>query len=315
MNNPTLLTIAQKSSNQNNLTYSADLTKKSGILKTMWWQKANSGLKHRWQMATDLPNGEFRQINSGISPADVVSQSGTTDLMCLESMHQADRDIIDNYPGGLKQYIADKSAGFLYGMGANFSRQLIYGTENENSGFTGLKQKAEETGNIIELSTGETGNDFTSIIAVRWAVDECSGLFDSESIEKGLVNINLQNEGKWLYKTINNREYPVYQFSYHGWFGMQAVGNNNVAVINGIKDTTNGCPKADDIDKLLDMVLAETDGSTFLYMNRKAKRLLNKLKNEKIQLASFDTDWGSKLDSWNGVPIIVDDNILSTEAK
>ncbi len=312
MQNPTLLCIAQARGNQKNVVYTQDLAKKSGILKTMWWQKSNAGLKHNYQKAASLPGGEFRMINDGVVPSDITTESGTIDLMALEALHQSDRDIVDKYPGGLKQYIADKSPGYLYGLGKTFSKQLIYGTDADNAGFTGLRQVAIDNENV--LSTGSTDNsyDHASILAVRWAVDECTGLYDDVMMNESLIKIDKSNGGKWFYKSMGGKEYPVYQFSYHGFFGLEVLSKSNVGLIRGVRENDFN-PKADQIDQLLENILAETDGSTFLYMNRKTRRLLSKLKNEKLQLTAYDTDFGLMLDTWNGIPIIIEDNMTSTE--
>lgn len=315
MNNPTLLSLAQASGQQKNLVYTHDLAKKSGILKTMWWQKANSGLKHFYQKATALPSGEFRGINGGVTPENVESESGVTDLMCLEAMHQVDRDLIDKYPDGLPRYIADKSPGYLFGLGQTFSRQMIYGTAANSGGFVGLQQVAKQYGQVMTTAESGSGNDYASIMAVRWALDECSGLYDEEAlVNQGLVRIVKANQGEWFYKSNNGREYPIYQFSYHGYFGVQVLSSNNVAVLTGIKDANGYRPTADKIDLLLDAVLAETDGSTFLYMNRRARRLLSTLKQDKMQTGVYDTEFGLLLDTWNGVPIVVEDNLAQNEA-
>lgn len=313
MANPTLLNVAQVQGNTKNVVYTQDLAKKSGLLKTMWWQKANGGLKHYYQKAINLPMGEFRPVNAGINVTDVECETGSLDLLGFEAMHQADRDIVDKYPGGLEQYIADKAPGYMYGLGQNFTRQMLYGTANDKGGFEGLRQLAFKNNKVIPTFETATGTGFTSIYAVRWGLDELSGLYDETAMQESLIKIEKLNKGEWFYKSVNYKEYPVYQFSFHGYFGLQSLTPSNVACLYGIKDEDNHHPSPDDIDQLLDLVFAETDGSTFLYMNREAKRLLSRLKNEKLQLLSYANDYGTQLDTWNGIPLILEDNISHTE--
>jgi hypothetical protein len=55
------------------------------------------------------------------------------------------------------------------------------------------------------------------------------------------------------------------------------------------------------------------DGRTFLYMNRLGRRLVKQIKNTKLELAPSDTDYNTAVASWDNIPIVLDEMIVSTE--
>jgi hypothetical protein len=50
-----------------------------------------------------------------------------------------------------------------------------------------------------------------------------------------------------------------------------------------------------------------------LYGNTTARRLLYKLKNSKMDMMPNSFGYDNRIDSWNGIPFMIEDNILDTE--
>jgi hypothetical protein len=49
-------------------------------------------------------------------------------------------------------------------------------------------------------------------------------------------------------------------------------------------------------------------------MNRTQKRLVRELKDSKFEMGALDKNYDIRVDYWNGVPIIIDENIVNTES-
>jgi len=48
-------------------------------------------------------------------------------------------------------------------------------------------------------------------------------------------------------------------------------------------------------------------------MNRLGRRLVKQIKNTKLELAPSDTDYNTAVASWDNIPIVLDEMIVSTE--
>ena len=319
MGNPTLLQVAKSYRSATGIIITQDLIKKSGILQTMYFVKSSNGAYDIADVAATLPSGEFRKINAGITPSDMDSEMLQIDLFPFSALHQVDKAIAEKYKGGLNQYIKDKSPGYAEGLGQGFAAQCIYGWGSDANGFEGLRQIAIKNSKVVDTYSSGTGNTYSCILAVKWDRNVCTGLFDETDMKAGKIFVPvIENNGKVVWVADPNdatKKKPVYQFATESFFGMKVLSISNVAVLLGVENVTNYKPTAADLDAILDMVKAEEDGSTFLYMNRTSRGLIDDLKTEKLQLGAKDTEFEARLKTFHGIPIMIDENITQTEAR
>ena len=122
------------------------------------------------------------------------------------------------------------------------------------------------------------------------------------------------NGGKPVLETTNttgNLKKLSLQVSHYGKFAFHTASSFDVARLHSIQDDTDDRPTAAEIDELLDLVRA--DSNTFLFMNRWGRRMVQTLNATALSTAPQTTDFYSWLNAWNGIPIIIDDNISSVE--
>jgi len=293
------------------------LTNASGILRTMPFQKASHGLFHKFKVKQALPGGGFRAVNGSIVPHTTQDEVRQIDLKILTDIQQEDKAICEAYPGGVEKYFADELPAFVEGLGQTAARQLIYGTDatfGDEEGFLGLRQYAVQHGNTIDA--GGASGSRTTILAVRWKPGVCTGLYnESAFVEGNLITVKPLNGGQPVMCVVDiatGAVKPVYQALYEAYFGLLVAADRNVAAYVSLQDATGKKPTAANLDKLVDLVHGSPE-DTFLYCNRLGRRLLWELKDTKMQTLGADTDYNRMIERWNGVPVVLDENIAADE--
>ncbi|MCD4829618.1 MAG: hypothetical protein K8R90_09360 [Candidatus Cloacimonetes bacterium] len=293
------------------------LTNASGILRTMPFQKASHGLFHKFKVKQALPSGGFRAVNGSIVPHTTMDVVRQIDLKILTDIQQEDKAICEAYPGGVEKYFADELPAFVEGLGQTAARQLVYGTDadfGDEEGFSGLRQYAVDHGNTIDA--GGASGSRTTIIAVRWKPGVCTGLFNENAFMDGsLITVNPLNGGQPVMSVVDTATgavKPIYQALYEAYFGLMVASDRNVAAYIRIQDASGKKPTAGNLDKLIDMVHGSPE-DTFLYCNRMGRRLLWELKDSKMMTLGAETDYNRMIERWNGVPVVLDENIAADE--
>jgi hypothetical protein len=293
------------------------LTRESGILRTMQFQKASHGLFHKFKIKAGLPSGGFRRVNGAIVPHTTFDEVHQEDLKILTDIQQEDKAICEAYPGGVDKYFSDEAAAFLEGLGQTAARQLIYGTMasyGDPEGFRGLRQYAVENDRVITAGGGS--GERTTILAVRWKPGVCVGLYNENAFVDGqVVAVKPLNQGQPVMVVVDpstGAVKPVYQALYEAYLGLLVADSANVAAYTEVADSTGHKPTASNLDKLIDLVNG-SPADTCLYANRLGRRLLWELKESKMQTSSADGDYNTLIERWNGVPVVLEENLSTTE--
>ena len=295
----------------------SQLAKESGILSTMLFQPANHGLFHKYKLAENLASGGFRAINGSIVPSKVTQKVQQEDLKLLTDLQRLDKGYCETYPGGANSAFAEDSPQFVEGLGQKAATQFIYGINGsgDEEGFAGLRDLA--VANNKTISQGGAEGSSTTILCVKWRKDETTGLFNPANFNKGkIVNIEMENNGKWFMETTNTSTgavKPVYGALYESYLSLLMSNPNNVFAYTNIQDADGFKPTSANMDKMIASVKAKPS-DTIIYMNWTALRLLQELKVGKLQISTTDTDYSKWLISWNGIPIVLEENLTDTES-
>ncbi len=316
MQQATLIKLAAAHSLPDQKSIIDSLVNESGLLRTMPFQKASHGLFHKYKVKTELPSGGFRNVNGSITPHSTNEEVKQIDLKILTDIQQEDKAICEAYPGGVKKYFADELPAFVEGLGQTAAKQFIYGTDHVGSedGFKGLRQYAQQFGNEIKLG-GSTGNS-TSILVVRWKKGVCSGLYNEQAFSRGqLITIKPMNNGNPVMlpsDAATGSMKPVYQALYESYLGLLVADKKCTGMISEICEAESKKPTSGQIDQLIDLVNGSAN-DTFIYLNRASRRLLWELKNSKMQTAPSDRNYSTSIELWNGIPLVLEENITSNE--
>jgi hypothetical protein len=156
------------------------LNEKNEILSDMLWVEGNLPTGMRTTQRTGLPNVQFRQLNTGVTPSK--STVGQVDDACciLEGWSVIDEKLAQ-LNGNVEALRLSEAKPFLEAMNQQFTQTLFYGNTAVNAerflGFSpryGAISGATNAQNILS-GGGASGN--LSIWLVGWAEDTCCGIF------------------------------------------------------------------------------------------------------------------------------------------
>ena len=293
-----------------------DLKAVTGILETMQFNKSSHGAYDLVDVASILPAGSFRKINGGMAVSNGSSEMDKIDLFPFGAIHQVDSEIVKNYPGGLQGYVKDKTLLYSPGLAKSFETALVYG---DDDGFTGLKDIATNNGKSTPTNASGTGSVYSSIVAVKWDPNLCTGLFDVKAFKKGIFVPYILNGGKIVIVdefddagASTGKKIPVYQFTIEQNFGLKVLGTTQVATLTGIKDVDAYRPTKAMVDNLLDSIDAEGSNS-FLYMRRTTRTLFKLLKS--VSYDSADQSIEKTVIGYDDIPIKITGQITHIEDR
>lgn len=300
-----------------------NLTKSAGILRTASVGYANNGLFHKYNFATALPTASIRSINGSVTPTTTTFDLKQLDLKELITLETVDATLAKGDPSGPDGYMNKVAPGHMESLAQAAEKSIVYGlngTYGAVDGFKGfhdLAKEAETARSLSVIDAGGTSNT-TSIFAVHWKPEVCQLVLPSNIAAGGdLVVSTVMNNGQVTLMVTNTgtgAQMPVYQVMYQMMLALQAGSNYSVHRIIGV-DSGSNAPTAAEIDTLVDLVKGDS-ANTILYTSRLGKRAMQTLKATKFfTQAVQDQNMNTMLDFWNGIPVIVSDNILETETK
>ena len=292
------------------------LTKDSGILRTAIAKPSSNGLWHKFKKREALPAYSIVAPGGAYSRTSLNSDVLQLALVNIGSMQSEPADIVDEYDGGARQYFKDEEPSYLEGYGQKASQIIIYGnnsTFGDVNAPLGLHQIAKA--NTVSQQAGGASGSTTSIFAVRWSRQNCSLLYNKNQVMNGkFVNIEVLNNGMKVLAKTNGADTltPEYQVLYNVYLSLYSSSVYDINAITQIDATHK--PTVAYMNQLLDDVKASST-DTVLYVNRRARRYLMDLKNTQLVTNVTDKDYDVLVDKWNGITLILDENISDVETN
>ena len=289
------------------------LIKNHGIIQRGTYALANKQLAHTYTSYATGVDAGIRTINDGVGTASIVGTTATKNLsLYATKVEQVDKAYIGNFD----DFYNIHAPIHFNGIANQIEKSIIYGTISVfgNTAYTGTGwfEYCVNNGTQTQLQTTGSATGCTSMYAVRFApaenMDGALIVVDPYA-EAGFVNINPDwNALTWLAGTTG--PYQGYAFNALANGLCLLPGTNNVASINGIK--TGTLPTEAQIDQMLDNVRA--DQNTVIFVNLMGKGILNRLgKSGALIMTPDEMGYNNMIATWNGVPIIVTDNISTSQ--
>jgi len=288
----------------------------SGLLRTMNFDAAIAGEKDIYRTFDELPTATISQFGAAIVPQSLTSANKELTLAYVTALQQELTDIVENATIDKSEYFRTRSTLYYEAIAQKLAKLFFYGSSYDiTSPFRGFKEIAETNSQtIVGNSSGSSA--MSTIFAIRWKPQYCTGLFNPQMMTKGmLVKSEWKHQGNSYTKTSNvstGAEYDVFGMLHSACLGVKVVSKDLVATYT--KLDASYLPTSDNMDKLCDMVKAE-GGNTVLYMTRAIRRSLMKLKNTKLELINSDNGIDNRVEAWNGIPIMIDENLIDTEVN
>lgn len=301
-----------------------DLVKKSGFLKTAQVILSNQGYQHKYKKVSALPTASIRSRGGSVTDQTVNDELANIDLKLISVAQSEPKEICDEL--GVANYFKRMRPSVMEAIGQKASNSVFYGnnsTWGDVSGFLGLHQIAKAAvrtdslnSNSNVIQAGGTTAYRSTIFAVKFQPEKCGFVINGKRFGAGnLIETTIFQPAMEVTNTTTGAKKPVYQVLYEMDAAFLSTSFYDVAAMTQIQDDDNDRPTVGRMNLLCDLVHAESDGTTILYMNRTAYRLVQELKNTKLVVYTGDKDYNTAVDTWEGIPIVIDDNLSAVETN
>jgi hypothetical protein len=276
------------------------------VVNRMQFVESSNGTTHKYIVHATNPTVDFIAETGGREFSRSTDTTVTATLAALDFSFPVRKTTADGTRMGRERVIAKEGLRHIASAMTVLERQILNTTSG--SGFTGFRTLGTLDAladAMVVNATGSTANTASSVYLVNEgeSVGVC-GVYrgDGPTIEMGdTILMDMLNA--------DGTHYPAYYTPAMAYFGLQVGGAFSVSRIANIT--------ADSGKGLTDALLYEAwsrhpigQKPTAIYMNRRSQEQLRKSRT-----ATNATGAPAPLpDNWEGIPIVVTDNILSTEA-
>lgn len=287
----------------------SDLLQGAPFISALAAETASNGTDHKYLKETGAPVVGFRSVNDGRDHDSSEDTLVTINLKILDATFHVDRAVADSYTkGGADGWIAREARRHLRAAFAKGEKQLIYGTDDDSDGFTGLADASTidaVADAMVVNAGGSTADTQTSVFAIRSVPEgnDCTLIVGQDG------NLEIGDRYEQLMQGATGH-FPTYVTPIYAWMGLQIGSAYSVGRIANIHPSDANAQLDDDkISDLLSLFPADRP-ATHLVMNRSARKMLQQSRTATnttgapapFPMESFD------------VPIITTDQIVSTEA-
>lgn len=282
-----------------------DLLDDAPLLRVLHSQVASNGTVHKYLKQTTASSSAFRAALDGITKTASADTLVTDTLKIIDGSFDTDVALANSYKGGKDAWLQLELARTMRQLMFNIEKQVIYGVGSDANGFAGLHDDAQldaiADAMVIECGTpGASATSQTSVYFLRHGANDCSLIIGNNG------NFVVEEEPTIIQKSgSGSGVFPAYFVPVTGYAGFQIGSAQSAARICNIETALDD----DDLAEALSLFPAARMPNVIV-MNRKAARLLRESRT-----ATSPTGAPAPFaESAFGIPIIVTDAVLSTEA-
>jgi hypothetical protein len=295
------------------------------VLSDMLFVEGNLPTGHQTTVRTGLPSATWRQLNYGVQKSKSQTAQVTDTCGMLEAYAEVDKKLAE-LNGNSAAWRLSEDQAFLESMNQTMASTLFYGDTTVNperfmglhKRFNALSTTVNQSGyNIIDA--GGTSSVNTSIWLVVWGSSTVHGIVPKGST----AGFKMRDLGEVTATDAAGGYYQVLRTHYAWDIGLTVRDWRYIARVANI-DTTNMKAESNAADlsknliKALEKIPSLGMGRAALYANRDVATYLRiqALAKSNVNL-SFDqaVNGGSKVLTFDGIPIRRCDAILNTEAR
>jgi hypothetical protein len=269
-----------------------------------------NGTSYTTLIRTGLPTISFRNANGGVTASKSTFATKLVQAFIIGGRIEMDKAILAAHEDGPEALKAIEAAGVAEAGLQKVGSQIYYGVASDAKGFPGLQALVDSA--LTFDATGSTANTGSSVYAVKMGPRHVQLLFGNNT------TLDLS---PWRDETLEDAEgkkFPGEVSDLSGWVGLQCVNKNAVARIKNLT--------AQDGKKLTDSMVAEMLNKfpvgtvpDYLFMNRRSALQLQTSRSTTVSAVGEKSTSGKEVmapmpTESNGIPIVVTDSIVSTEA-
>lgn len=269
------------------------------------------GTSYTTGIRTAYPSVGFRAANEGQDASKSTFIKKLIECYILGGIIKVDKAVAMAYEDGAAAWQAIEANGFMRQAMIELGSQFYYGTAVDDKGFPGLQSLVDSS--LVVDAGGTTDSTASSVYAVATG---------SQGVQFVVGNGGDMTLSDWREETLldsNSKEYGGLVADMAVWVGLQCVNKN---AVGRLKDATADSGKGVTDAKIAELLSKFPVGNmpNILLMNRRSAYQLQVSRSVTIQAFGSQKPGGNlqivgpmPIES-NGVPIVVTDSIVSTEA-
>ncbi len=300
------------------------LEERHPILQDIPFIEGNGPGEHTFPSALALPSIGWREYNAGIAASKSRTKQITEQAGMLAGLSKVDVDLAKR-GGNAAQFRMNEDNTFIAALGNEFASALFYSsiaaTPEQIHGFLPrLNSTTGDFGTQVFLSEVGTasGSDQTSAVLVGWAPDKVAGFFP-KGTQAGL---EVKDKGEILVQDGSDLDFLAYVTAFSWKVGLMVRDYRYVVRLANLdtgaweNDYSAGPDIAMDMMAAEDRLWSKNDCNPVWYMHRDT---FTKLKQQMVKrqanwLEMMQVGDGIFRPAFNGVPIVIEDALLKTEA-
>jgi hypothetical protein len=282
----------------------SDLLEDAPLLQVINAESASNGTQHKYLKQTLAPGVAFRDPNTGIANAASQDTLVTVALKLMDASFERDKGLISEFKDGGDAFMAREAMRSIKTAFSAAEKQLINGTGEDANGNDGLADTLSALANGMVIGAGGVAvGAQTSVYAIRSGRDDVSAIMGNE----GQIQMGEMYDTKITTNTTGNVGFGAKRIDILAWMALQMGSVYSAGRLANVDATAT---LTDDLLSDLIALFPAGKGPTHLVMNRTSLKQL-----QQSRTATNATGAPAPFPSEAfGIPIIVTDSIVSTEA-
>ena len=289
-----------------------DLLQDAPLLQVLFAQPASNGTEHKYLKQTLASSAAFRAALAGLDKTTSQDTLVTDTLAILDGSFHVDVALAQAAKNGVDAYLQSELVRTMKTVFATAEAQVIYGTGNDATGFAGLVDDGQLdalSDTMVSTAGGSNASTQTSCFLLRSGKDDVSFIMGNEG---NIVTDEDPQIVPWVASAGASPVYSAYWVSVLGYSGFQIGGAYSAARIANIECNTLTSTSAFTDDHVYAALSAfpASRQPNMIVMNRNALRMLRQSRTS-VNATGAPAPRPTEVE---GIPIIVTDQISSTEA-
>lgn len=309
-NRLTLVDLAKRSGNDRQVGLVESMTQANGLLERLPFRTIN-GISYKVKTRTALPTSGTRAFNQGITEAKSTIKQTVYETKIFNSRSIVDKLEADTYPEGAAALRDEEDRSHIFAMGNKFNSLAYYGAASTDpTVFDGLATILNSTAiSTVVAGTGASGSS-TSLYFVSFnSANTTQGVVKGvEGVVTSGQELSAVDKGEQLVNDLDSKQYWAYVTEIQAMLGLAVYDTRAVGRYMGL--TSAIAPTVTNIEAIMTAMFPFSCDAIFC--NKTGWKLLKALKNT-ITYYPNDTEIKKSILTFDGVPIILDENITDTE--
>lgn len=283
----------------------------SPVLQALNAVPSSNGTNHKYERITVAEGAGFRAVGAGRTLTDMDVELVTDTLQILDASFVADLALADGLAAGRDAYLQGRLVHALRAAFFAVEKQIFQGTGADAAGFSGFINMSTLDAladTMVYNGGGTTASEQTSVYLIRSGDADCSVVAGNDG------NITFNDDPAVIEKVVNpgtdNKTYPALYTAVTGYMGLQVASTYSVGRVANVHASDSNASLDDDmIFEALALFPAGKDPN-MIAMNRQALKMLRASRTATNATGAP----APRPTEVEGIPIVVTDGILSTEA-